>query len=128
MNGNTPYAGRDDTVEAGKRMSTDVSEVTPEQRAALRADASDIADRTREYLPDEFTVGSEVTSGVAGPKVTVAVRPPIGNPVRAGFEPEFDGDENIDDEELTEVAQGLAAGAALQVKIAVGEDADLAAR
>jgi hypothetical protein len=109
-------------------MSTDVAEVTAEQRAALRAGATDIADRTREYLPDEFTVGAEVTNGVAGPKVTVAVRPPVGNPVRAGFEPEFDGDEELGDDELTEVAQGLAAGAALQVKIAVGDDAELAAR
>jgi hypothetical protein len=128
MNGNTPYAGRDDVVEAGKRMPADVPESTPEQRAAMRADASDIAARTRSYLPDEYTVGSEVTSGAAGPKVTVAVRPPVGNPVRAGFEPEFDGDVELDDEERTEVARGLAAGAALQVKLAVGEDADLAAR
>jgi len=128
MNGNTPYAGRSDTVEAGKRMSTDVAEVTAEQRAALQEGASDIADRTREYLPDEFTVGAEVTNGATGPKVTVAVRPPVGNPVRAGFEPEFDGDEELGDDELTDVAQGLAAGAALQAKIAVGEDAELAAR
>lgn len=128
MNGNTPYAGRDDVTDAGQRMTADVPDVTPEQRAALRAHASDIADRTRRYLPGEFTVGAEVTSGVGGPRATVAVRPPIGNPVTAGFEPEFDGDSDLDEDERTEVAQGLAAGAALQMKQAIGEDAELSAR
>jgi hypothetical protein len=130
MNGNTPYAGRNDVVEAGKRMDADVPEVAPDHRRALHASVRNIAARTREYLPDEYVVGSEVQGGTDGLRATIAVRPPVGNPVTAGFEPDPETDADLDDDELTEVARGLAASAALQVKQALERhgDADLAAR
>lgn len=130
MNGNTPYAGRNDVVEAGKRMDTDVPEVRPDRRRALHASVRDIAARTREYLPDEYIVGSEVQGGVNGLRATVAVRPPVGNPVTAGFEPDPETDADLDEDELAEVARGLAASAALQVKQTLdgSGDAELAAR
>jgi len=63
--------------------------------------------------------------------VTVAVRPPVGNPVSAGFTPEFENladDDLISDEDREEVARGLAASAALQVKAALGDDVPRTAR
>ena len=130
MNGNTPYAGRSGTVEAGKRSSADVPTLTPEQRASLRDSLAHIAARTREYLPSEYIVGAEITSGADGAQAFVAVQPPIGNAVSAGFRPDFEeGDAGlIDTDERTEVAQGLAASAALQVKQSLGTDAEPAAR
>lgn len=111
MNGNTPYAGPSgaDDPEA---------ELTPEQRRALRNSLARIAARTREYLPDEYVVGAEIGSNQSGARATVAVRPPAGNPVSAGFTPEFgeEGTDLVPADERTEVAQGLAASAALQVK------------
>lgn len=123
MNGNNPYAGPDGTVEAGRRAPPDV---TADQRRALRATASRIAARTREFLPGEYTVGAEVTAGAEGARATVAVQPPVGNPVTAGFEPELDGppEAPMPDEDRDEVARGLAASAALQVKRAL-EDHDV---
>lgn len=123
MHGNTPYAGNagiDEPVE-----------MTAAQRRALRSSTTRIAARTREFLPDEYVVGSEISTGMnGGPQVTVAVRPPIGNPVSAGFEPDFaDGegeDVLIPADEREEVARGLAASAALQVKQAIGDE-DVAA-
>jgi hypothetical protein len=130
MNGNNPDAGREGAVEAGRRMPTDY-EVTAAQRRALRETASNIAARTREYLPAEYAVGAEVTAGSDGARATVAVRPPVGNPVSAGFEPGEDDPEpaSISDDERGEVARGLAASAALQVKRALAEqDIDPVAR
>ncbi|MFB6219208.1 MAG: DUF5811 family protein [Halobacteriaceae archaeon] len=120
MNGNTPYAGPDGTVEAGRRAPPELS---ADQRRALRATATRIAARTREYLPGEYTVGAEVTAGADGARATVAVQPPIGNPVTAGFEPEADGhaEPPMPDEDRDEVARGLAASAALQVKQALDD-------
>lgn len=128
MNGNNPYAGRPGTEPAGRRSSADLVQVTAGQRRALRRDVSRLAARTREYLPDEFVVEGEVSRGSAGPRVTVAVRPPVGRPVSAGFAPNLEaaGPEDdrgespalLDAADRTEVARELAATAALQAKVA----------
>lgn len=117
MHGNTPYAGQPEAegVDGNPQL-------TPTQRRELRAAVGRVARRTREFLPGEYVVGSDVTQGYDGPEATVAVQPPVGNPVSAGLVPdidELDAGEAITDEELEEVAQGLAASAALQVKNAV---------
>jgi hypothetical protein len=120
VNGNTPYAGGAGTVEAGA-VPADEPELTTAQRDALRNSVALIADLTRDYLPDSYTVGSEV----AASEVTVAVRPPAGSPVSAGFRPEFDDDDDADliaEHDRVEVARGLAASAALQVKRALAAD------
>ena len=107
------------------------ADITATQRRALRASISQIAAQTRNYLPDEYVVGSDISQGMQGVQVTVAVRPPVGNPVSAGFTPEF---ENVGDDDLIpledreEVARGLAASAALQVKHALGDDVPPTAR
>lgn len=104
--------------------------LTTTQRQQLRAGLANIAARTREFLPDEYVVGSEIATGRAGVRATVAVQPPAGNPVSAGFEPDFstDTDEPIPLEDREEVARGLAASAALQVKQAIGDDFEQTAR
>ena len=121
MHGNAPYSGPENTT----------SELTGDQRRALRTSIAQIASRTREFLPDEYVVGSEITSGNSGVQVTVAVRPPAGNPVSAGFTPEFENladDDLIPNEDREEVARGLAASAALQMKHALGDDVPETAR
>jgi len=119
MNGDTPSAGPAGTDEPGAKLTSD-------QRRALRDSLALIAARTREYLPDEYVVGAEIGESRHGTQATVAVRPPIGNPVSAGFTPEFDEEavDVVSAEERTEVAQGLAASAALQVKQAFGARPD----
>ncbi|WP_049969583.1 DUF5811 family protein [Haladaptatus cibarius] len=121
MNGNTPYAGTPDVTQAGQRASADVVELSSEQTRALRDSVTDIATLTRQFLPDEYVIGSQVTNGATGPQATVSVQPPVGHIVSAGFEPDNDelDDELIDAEERDEVARGLAASAVLQVKQAV---------
>ncbi|WP_248898116.1 DUF5811 family protein [Haloplanus halobius] len=120
MNGNTPYGGAPGVVDAGK-PSTDV-ELTQDQRQALQRAVSGIVSRTRSYLPDSYTVGSELSYGSNGPTATVAVRPPAGHPVSAGFTPDLDDLESgLEADERDEVARGLAASAALQVMDAVGD-------
>lgn len=123
MNGNTPYAGLPDVVEAGQRVAADSPSLSRAQRDALRDSASLIADQTRSYLTDGFVVGSEISLGVDGPLVTVAVHPPVGNPVSAGFEPSVGeaDDSLIDAADREEVARGLAASAAHQVKLALDQ-------
>ncbi|WP_255170520.1 DUF5811 family protein [Natrononativus amylolyticus] len=130
MNGNTPYGGLPGVTQAGQRATADVPALSGEQKRTLHRDVSRIAARTREYLPDEYIVDAEVSSGVAGPQVTVAVQPPIGHPVSAGFSPEIDEttEEYIGADERAEVARGLAASAALQVKQAVGDGVTPTAR
>jgi hypothetical protein len=121
MHGNTPYSGTEPSEP----------ELTVTQRRALQDSISQIAARTRDFLPDEYVVGSEISAGTEGVQVTVAVRPPAGNPVSAGFTPEFDGvsdDDLIPDDDREEVARGLAASAALQVKAALGDDVPQTAR
>lgn len=106
MYGNTSFGN-----EAGGQ------ELSAEQRKLLRRELSSVAARTRELLPHEFVVGSEITSSTDGPRATVAVQPPVGHVVSAGYTPE--GDVDIDDSEQEDLAVGLAASAALQVKEAM---------
>lgn len=112
MYGNTPFGG-------------DVEEVTlsAEQRQRLRRDLSAVAARTRELLPSEFVVGSEITTGSSGPQATIAVQPPFGSVVSAGYTPQEDEEVGIADDERDDLVHGLAASAALQVKQAMGDDA-----
>ena len=131
MNGNTPYAGSFDVAEAGKRAAADIPELTGPQKRAFRSSVSSIATRTREFLPSEYVVGSEITNSATGPQATIAVQPPIGHAVSAGFQPDEDDlerDPLISDEDRDEVARGLAASAALQVKQALGDELTPTAR
>ncbi|KZN25398.1 MULTISPECIES: DUF5811 family protein [unclassified Haladaptatus] len=131
MNGNTPYAGIPDVTQAGQRASVDVEELTPKQRRLLRDSVSDIATLTRKYLPEEYIIGSQVTNSMTGPQASVSVQPPVGHIVSAGFEPErdeLDDEELIGEEERDEVARGLAASAALQVKQAIEDQVTPTAR
>lgn len=128
MNGNTPYTGRPNAVDAGRREST-APDLSPEERRNLQRDVATIAARTREFLPDEYAVGSELRQGATGTEAHVAVRPPVGNPVSAGFRPEADEEVALDDGDRDEVARGLAASAAFQVKQALdGQNRDAVAR
>ena len=133
MNGNNPYAGLPGVAQAGRRAAADVPTVSPGHKQVLRRDASRLAARTREFLPNEYVVDAEVSQGFAGPHVTVAVRPPIGHAVSADFAPDLDDDLDesgtiITADERDEVARGLAASAALQVKLAIGDDVTPTAR
>lgn len=94
-------------------------DLSPEERRALRSDLARVADRTRELLPSDFVVGSELTQGANGLEAMIAVQPPVGSPVSAGYAPEEETDLRIDEDECTDLAQGLAASAALQVKQAM---------
>lgn len=127
MNGNTPYAGRPGTTPAGQRASADLADLSPEQRRRLRDHVDDIVAITREYLPDAYTVGGELRNGASGPEAAVAVEPPVGHPVSAGFAPDTD-DIDEADFEAREVARGLAATAAFQVKSALDGNETMAAR
>jgi len=122
MYGNTPYAGR-----PGDGDGPDLSAAA---RRTLQKQVSDVEARTRRHLPDEYRVGSRVGAAGDEPQVTVSVRPPVGNPVSAGFTPDMEQspDEPIPVEDLEEVARGLAASAALQVKQALGDDVPPMAR
>jgi hypothetical protein len=101
-------------------------ELSAEQRKHLRQDLTSVAARTRELLPGEFVVGSELSTGNGGPQATVAVRPPVGRPVSATCP--LDGGIAIGEDEREDIAVGLAASAALQVKEAIDSGPDLAAR
>lgn len=87
----------------------DPIELTAEQRKLLRRDGAAVAARARELLPDGFVVGSELVDGPAGIRATVAVRPPGGSVVSAGFSIEEDADP-------ASLAHRIAAGAALEAK------------
>ena len=128
MNGNTPYAGLPGTTDAGQRTLDDRIELTADQRRTLRGDLAEITRRVRTYLPDEYVVGAEVSQGAGGPEATVAVQPPVGHPISAGFQPDLESEEYITDDDCEEVARGLAASAALQVKHAVSDDVTPTAR
>jgi hypothetical protein len=101
-------------------------ELSPDQRKVLRQELSHVASRTRELLPSEFVVGSEITSGTDGPRATVAVQPPVGAVVSADYT--FDGQIDITETERQDLAVGLAASAALQVKQAMSGDHSPTAR
>ncbi|PSQ19373.1 hypothetical protein BRD00_01740 [Halobacteriales archaeon QS_8_69_26] len=133
MNGNTPYAGLPGITRAGKRASADVPDLTPEQKRALREEVTEIAALTREYLPDEYVVNSNVSQGATGPQARVAVRPPVGQPVSADFAPDLDTLDDPDrspigDDDPSDVARGLAANAAFQVKLSVQDQITPTAR
>jgi len=123
MNGNTPYAGPTDVTQAGRRASDDLPELSSEQKRTLRQNVSQIATETRRFLPDEYIVDADVSHSAGGPRATVAVQPPVGRPVSAGFTAATDDleDDLVDEEDRAEVARGLAASAALQVKQAISE-------
>ena len=123
MHGNTPYAGRPDVADAGRRATGDVPDLPTEKRRALQAGLDIVAARTREFLPDEYVVGAQIVAGIDGPEGTVAVQPPIGPAISAGFTPDFEefDDDGIPPEERDEVARQLAASAAVQVKQVVGD-------
>jgi len=109
MYGNAPFGDETKAVE-----------LTGEQRRELQRELASVAAHTRELLPGEFVVGSEITTGVDGPEATVAVRPPVGSVVSAGYTPDEEID--ISRQERVDIARGLAASAALQVKRAIPED------
>ncbi|WP_276274754.1 DUF5811 family protein [Haladaptatus sp. QDMS2] len=128
MYGNTPYAGNDSTDRAAQPPA-----LTPDQRRELRRGVVGVAARTREFLPDEYVIGTELTAGMDGtPHAFVAVHPPIGSPVSAGIAPDdgdFEREEGIiSAEDREEVARSLAAQAALQVKQSLDSDVDATAR
>lgn len=111
MYGNSPIGGG----------TTDVT-LTSEQRDQLRKDLASVAARTRELLPSEFVVGSEIHNSESGPRATIAVQPPVGSVVSADYRPEDAESSHISSAERDELAQGIAASAALQVKQVMGED------
>ena len=90
MYGNTPFADEDAALE----LSSD-------ERRHLRRDLASVAARTRELLPSEFVVGSEIADGQNGPRATVAVQPPIGGIVSADYTP-GDSSVRIDEDERDE--------------------------
>lgn len=111
MYGNAP-------VEPGSQPP----ELSREDRQALRRDLESVATATRELLPGEFIVGSEISAGANGPQATIAVQPPVGSVVSADYTPDLEEGIAIEDAERTDIAQGLAASAALQVKQAFPDD------
>lgn len=118
MNGNN-YAGG---IVGGGQPSTDV-ELSADQKQGLRRAVAGIVSRTESYLPEGYIVGSELSYGANGPQAMVAVRPPAGHPVSAGFTPDAeDLEAGLDDSDRDEVAQGLAASAAAQMMHAVGDN------
>jgi hypothetical protein len=111
-----------DRTPMGPNVNTADVEISVEQRRALQAGLDTVAARTREYLPDEYVVGAQIIAGTDGPQGTIAVQPPVGAAVSAGFTPDFeDLSDGIAEEDRTEVARQLAASAALQVKQAVSD-------
>jgi hypothetical protein len=111
MYGNSPFGSE----------GMDTESLSPDQRRRIERDLSRVADQTREYLPGEFVVGSELSAGADGPQATVAVRPPVGSVVSAGYSPD-DLERSISEDERDDIARGLAASAALQVKQRLGKD------
>lgn len=131
MNGNTPYAGPENVTQAGRRASNDLPELSPDQKRELRQNISQIATETRRFLPDVYIVDADISHGAGGPRATVAVQPPVGRPVSAGFTAgadEIEDETIVDEDDRAEVAQGLAASAALQVKQAISEGVTPTAR
>lgn len=120
MNGNNPYAGSPGVVEAGQPARN--TELSFDQKRILRRAVAGIVSETRSLLPDSYAIGSELSYGANGPTATVAVQPPAGHPVSAGYSPDADElDGGLDEEDQREVARGLAASAAMQVMDTVGD-------
>ncbi|MFC6615737.1 DUF5811 family protein [Halopenitus salinus] len=121
MNGNNPYAGPPGVTAAGEPETPPV-DLSATQERELRSAVAGIVTQTESYLPDSYVVGSELSVGSDGPQATVAVNPPAGHPVSAGFTPDpEDLDAGLEKTETDEVAKGLAASAALQVMNAIGD-------
>lgn len=112
MYGNTSFGG-----------DTEAVTLTAEQRQELRRDLASVAARTRELLPGEFVVGSEISNGATGPRATIAVQPPVGSVVSADYTPDDPESASISADERDDLAQGIAASAALQVKQVMNDDA-----
>jgi hypothetical protein len=118
MNGNYTGTGG---PPVGGGQSTSAEELSVGQKDALRVAVAGIVDETQSYLPEGYQVGSELTYG-SGATATVAVDPPAGHPVTAGYSPDPDELESgLDPDTQQEVAQGLAASAVMQVMDAVGD-------
>lgn len=121
MNWNDSYGGPDAMDgQVGANGGSGVENRT------LRSNAKTVAARVRHLLPAEYDVTGDVTDSANGPQAFVAIQPPVGPPITAGFGVEEYADANdvgtdIPDDERDEVASGLAARAALQVKQAVGD-------
>lgn len=133
MNGNTPYAGLPGTTQAGHRTTADLPDLSSDEKRRFRQDVTRIAAHTREFLPDDYVIDASVSHGAGGPQARVAVQPPVGHPVTAGFQPdeedfEADAEEIVGDDDRREVARGLAASAALQVKQHIGDSVTPTAR
>ncbi len=103
MHGNSPHAGPADV------------EPSAERRRAVRRELADVAASTRALLSDEFVVGAELSGHTDGLQATVAVQPPAGSVVSAGFDPAED------DPTAESLARDLAAGAVLEAKRAAGD-------
>lgn len=109
-----------------KSFGTDApEELTEDEREMVQEELSAVVTRTRRLLPGEFVVGSELAAGADGPTATVAVQPPVGRAVRANYTP---SDAGFDEGSRDELAAGLAASAAVQVREALRNDAAPAAR
>lgn len=118
MNGNYTGAGG---TPVGGAQSTSAEELTMGQKDALRHAVAGIVAETQSYLPEGYQVGSELTYG-GGATARVAVDPPAGHPVTAGYSPDPEELESgLDSDTQQEVAQGLAASAVMQVMEAVGD-------
>jgi hypothetical protein len=121
MSWNDSYSGSNATGG-----NTEANGGTDAENRVLRSSAKTVATRVRCLLPAEYDVTGDVANDANGPQAFVAIQPPVGPAVTAGFGLEEYADsseagEAIPDEERDEVASGLAARAALQVKQAVGD-------
>lgn len=125
MHGNTPYAGLPGTVPFGAAESAGLEELDPDDRRRIERELSQVVARVQTYLPDDYVVDSELAVGSNGLQATVAVKPPVGDVVSAGLVPTLDdietGETLIDRADREEVARGLAASAAWQVKNSVDD-------
>jgi len=86
------------------------TELTTDERRQLRAGGTAVAARTRELLSREFVVGTELVDSHDGVQAAVAVQPPNGTVVSAGFQLS----ELAEDGDTDDIAQQIAAGAALE--------------
>jgi hypothetical protein len=118
MNGNYTGSGG---PPVGGGQSTSAEDLSGGQKDTLRNAVAGIVAETQSYLPEGYQVGSELTYSSSA-TATVAVDPPAGHPVTAGYSPTpEDLEAGLDPDAQREVAQGLAASAALQVMNAVGD-------
>ena len=115
-----PYEHADVGYDAGGPVRVDLTDTEAQH---LREAVAGIVAATQMYLPEGFVVGSELVAGQDGPAAMVAVHPPAGPPISAGFTP--DADElasGLTPDATEEVAKRLAANAAHQAMLAVGDD------